>query len=276
MIDLHCHLLPEIDDGSKSLRMSLDMARIAIADGITHTACTPHIYPGVYENRGPDIRERVTRLSGHLRDAGLALELTYGADIQIIPELIQGLRNGRMATLNDSRYFLFEPPHFAIPARFSAQINDVLAAGYVPIITHPERLTWLDDKHYSWFVDAAFEGAWIQLTADALTGRFGRCAKGWSERFLADGLVHILASDGHDDRHRPPILSAGRRAAERWVGAAEAERLVLERPRAVLADADPLSITPPPGLEDDSDQPKNKTGGFIRGLFDHLFRDRPR
>lgn len=273
MIDLHCHLLPGIDDGSESPRMSLDMARIAVDDGITHTACTPHIYPGVFPNERADICRRVRLLEEQLKDAGIPLEVTHGADIQIVSELLHGLRSGRMATINDTRYFLFEPPHFAVPTRFAELIGDVLAAGYVPLITHPERLSWLDEAHYPWFVDAAYEGAWIQLTADALVGRFGREAKRWSERFLGDGLVHVLASDGHDVRRRPPVMSAGHRAAERWLGSVEARRLVLDRPRAVLANTDPLSVPPPPGLADDEDLselPLRSSSG-LAGLFRRLF-----
>ncbi len=248
MIDLHCHIVPHIDDGAPSVDVALKMARIAVAEGIITTACTPHIYPAVFENDQAGILQGVALLREHLAEAAIPLNLSYGADIQMVPELLTGLRSGRMATLNGSRYFLFEPPHFSVPQYFEQQIFDCLASGYVPVITHPERLKWLNDDYYQWFVNAAQDGAWIQITADAITGRFGREARGWAERFLDDGLVHILASDGHDDVHRPPRLSEGRRAAERWVGAAEAERLVLQRPQAILDNLDPAKVPPPPGL----------------------------
>jgi protein-tyrosine phosphatase len=273
MIDLHCHLLPGIDDGADSLQTSLEMARIAVADGVTTTVCTPHIYPGVFPNERADICLRVGTLARALDEHDIALQITHGADIQMVPDLIQGLRTGRMATLNDSRYLLFEPPQFVAPPRFIEAITYLLAAGYVPLITHPERLDWLDEAHYDKFVEGADAGAWIQLTADALTGRFGTQARRWSERFLADGLVHVLASDGHDVRRRPPILSAGLRVAERWLGAEEAQRLVLDRPRAVLANADPLSVRPPPGLAEDDEAglcaqaPGGALGGFLKRLF---------
>jgi protein-tyrosine phosphatase len=248
MIDLHCHLLPGIDDGSASLEMSLDMARIALADGITATACTPHIYPGLFDNRGPDIRRRVAELASDLEQADLGLHLTFGADIQVVPELVAGLKSGLMPTLGGSRYFLFEPPHHTVPLAFAQSVYDALAAGYVPLITHPERLTWLDDDHYPWFVAAARNGAWVQITAGAVVGRFGRKAKYWSERFLDDGLVHVLATDAREPVHRPPVLSEGLAVAETWVGAVEARRLVLERPAAVLDNLDPHEIAQPPGL----------------------------
>jgi protein-tyrosine phosphatase len=268
MIDLHCHLLPEIDDGSSSRAMSLEMARIAIADGITVTACTPHIYPGLFENRGEDIQRRVAELAVELREAGLAMELTYGADIQVVPELIAGLKSGVMPTIGGSRYFLFEPPHHTVPPMFAQSIFDSLAAGYVPVITHPERLTWLDAVHYPWFVGAARNGAWIQITAGAVVGRFGREAKYWAERFLGDGLVHILATDAHEPRHRPPVLSEGRAAAEAWVGPEEAERLVQDRPAAIIRDSDPQEVALPPGLGAGWTKPRPKRDqGWLGRLF---------
>jgi protein-tyrosine phosphatase len=239
-------MLPGIDDGAPDLDTALEMAKLAVADGITVTACTPHIYPGLYLNDAAGIARGVEGLRSALEDAGIGLTLTYGADIQIIPELLAGLRDGHLPTLHKSRYFLFEPPHHTVPARFHETIHDCVAAGYVPVITHPERLTWLDDAHYPWFEQAARNGAWIQLTAGAVTGGFGRRAKYWAERMLDDGMVHILASDGHDPRHRPPLLAEGREAAEQWVGPAEAERLVLGRQQAILDNQDPSTVPPPP------------------------------
>ncbi len=248
MIDLHCHLLPGIDDGAADLNVSLEMARIAVDDGIGMTACTPHIYPGLFENTGPQIKRDVERLRAALQAADIALEITYGADIQVVPELLDGLRSGRMPTLHGTRYFLFEPPHHSVPSGFTDLIFAVLAAGYVPVITHPERLTWLDEEHYPWFVAAVRGGAWIQLTSGAVTGRFGRRPKYWSERFLDDGLVHILATDAHETHHRRPLLAEGRHAAAQWVGADEAELLVMGRPRAIIENRDPATVPLPPAL----------------------------
>ena len=155
MIDLHCHMLPGIDDGPTDLETALEMARVAVADGITLTACTPHIYPGLFENDANAISAAAEAFRGHLRAAGIPLEITTGADIQIVPELLNGLKSGRFPCLHGSRYFLFEPPHHTVPPRFLDTLFDALSAGFVPVITHPERLTWLDDKHYGWFVEAA-------------------------------------------------------------------------------------------------------------------------
>src|SRR3954466_7108771 len=99
MIDLHCHMLPGIDDGSQDLGMSLDMARIAAADGIRVCACTPHIYPGLYDNDAAGIRTRVAALQVELDQAGIDLQLTSGADAHLTPELFGKLQNGTAPTL---------------------------------------------------------------------------------------------------------------------------------------------------------------------------------
>ena len=117
MIDLHCHLLPGIDDGAPDLATALAMARIAAGDGITVTACTPHLYPGMYENDGPAIRRAVAELQTRLEEAGIPLRLTLGADTHITPDLVTDLRSGRVPSLHDSRYFLLEPPHHVAPPR---------------------------------------------------------------------------------------------------------------------------------------------------------------
>jgi len=267
MIDLHCHMLPGIDDGAPDLATALEMARIAVADGITMTACTPHIYPGLFDNTGEQIKRHAEAFHANIRESGLPLEITYGADIQMVPEMLSGLRSGQMPTLHGTRYFLFEPPHHTVPAGFSHLISELLSAGYVPVITHPERLTWLDNDHYEWFVQAAHRGAWIQLTAGAVTGRFGRRARYWSERFLDDGIVHILGTDAHDTKNRPPLLAEGRKAAERWVGAEEADLLVKGRTRMIFEDREADEVPPPPALDPNAKprmRPSAKKSWFAR------------
>lgn len=233
MIDLHCHLLPGIDDGAPDRAVALAMARMAVADGIRTVACTPHIYPGLYENDRAGIRAAVEAFRGELADEGIALQLTTGADTHLAPDLVEGLRSGRIATLADSRYFLFEPPHHVAPPRLADSVFQVLAAGYVPVVTHPERLTWIEE-HYPLFAQLVRGGAWMQVTAGSLTGRYGRRPRYWAERMLDEGLVHILATDAHHCERRVPLLAEGREAAATRVGADEAMHLVQTRPECIL------------------------------------------
>ncbi len=233
MIDLHCHILPGIDDGAKTLSVSLEMARLFAADGVTHVACTPHILPGVWANAGPQIREAVASLQAAIDAEGIELYLVPGADNHVVPDFLAGLEDGRLLTLGDSRYVLVEPPHHVAPPRLEEFFFSILVAGYVPILTHPERLTWIEAQYavLNRLVDA---GVWMQITAGSLAGRFGKRTQALALRMLDDGLVHIIATDAHDTERRPPLLSEGWKIASDRVGAEEAERLVLGRPFAIL------------------------------------------
>ena len=244
MIDLHCHILPGIDDGAQDLSVSLAMARALADDGVTVVACTPHILPGLYHNTGPAIRRSIAELQAAIDAEAIPLRLVSGADNHIVPDFVAGLRSGHLLALADSRYVLVEPPHHVAPARIEDLFFSIMVGGYVPILTHPERLAWIK-PHYSAIQRLARAGVWMQITAGSLDGTFGRSALYWSERMLGEGMVHILATDAHDLRRRTPVLSRGRDLAARIVGAAEAEHLVLTRPGGVLANVQPSSLPIP-------------------------------
>jgi protein-tyrosine phosphatase len=241
--DLHCHLLPGIDDGAVDLDMALEMARMAVADGIGTVACTPHIFPGMYENTATGIRAAIAGLQVELDARGIALKLVEGADVHLDPDLVADIRAGRIPTIAGSRYLLLEPPHHVAPPRFEDAMFALMTIGIVPVITHPERLTWVED-HYDLFVRLAARGAWMQVTAGALTGRFGRRVKYWGDKFVGEGHCHILATDAHHPQRRPPLLAEAREAAARLVGPDEAGHMVVTRPAGIVADADPLSLPP--------------------------------
>ena len=245
MIDLHSHILPGIDDGAKTLEDALEMARLAVEDGIHTMACTPHIYPGMYMNDGPGITAARDALQQALVAQGIGLKLVVGADVHLVPGLIEGLRSGQVPTLNGSRYFLLEPSHTTPPPRFEEAVFNLVASGYTPVITHPERLMWIEN-HYPVFLRLIEQGAWMQVTAGALTGVFGRRAKYWGERFVGEGHTHILASDAHSTTRRKPQLGAALAVVERLLGQQEASNMVLARPQAVLDNLPPLQAPPLP------------------------------
>jgi protein-tyrosine phosphatase len=244
MIDLHCHILPAIDDGPKDLDDSLELARALVADDVTHVACTPHILPGLYPNTGPQIRRAVAQLEAALEEASIRLELLTGADNHLVPDFVGRLHSGSLLPLADSRYVLVEVPHPSPPPRLRQSFASIISGGYVPILTHPERLAWIGSQ-YSTICDLVDDGVWMQVTAGALTGAFGGQARYWAERMLGEGKVHILATDAHDLVRRPPVLSKARKLAERQVGPVEAARLVLTRPQAILKNEFPHDIPAP-------------------------------
>jgi protein-tyrosine phosphatase len=266
MYDIHCHLLPGIDDGAKDLAMSLEMARMAVDDGITHLACTPHIYPGLFNNDATVIKSAVTALGKALQSVDIQLELAVGADIQVVPELVANLRNGSFPTINGSQYFLFEPPHHVPLAHIDRIVSAALAAGYQPVVTHPERLDWIDDA-YAKFQEIANMGGWMQITAGAIKGKFGKKPKYWAERMLDDGIVSVLATDAHNLSGRAPLLNEAVLEAEKRVGKEEARRLVYDRPRAAWENTPADQVIPPPALGNDKPNSRKRKKGFISRLF---------
>lgn len=244
LIDLHCHILPGIDDGAADLSVSLRMAQRFVADGVSIAACTPHILPGVYHNTGPQIREAVDDLQRALDLEGIPLQLVPGADNHIVPDFVAGLNSGRLLSLAGSRYVLVEPPHHVAPVRLEDLFFSLMVAGFVPILTHPERLSWIR-THYAVLQRLVRAGVWMQITAGSLTGAFGSKAQYWAERMLDEGCVHLLATDAHDTERRPPVLSGGlARAADR-IGTVAAEHLVVTRPRGVIDNVSPSTLPMP-------------------------------
>ena len=244
MFDLHSHLLPDLDDGAPNLSTSLAMARAYLSEGVVCVACTPHILPGLYANSGEQIKQAVDALQLRLDDAGIPLKLVSGADNHVVPDFVQGLRSGRLLPLAQSAYVLVEPPHHAAPIRLGELFFSIMSAGYVPVLTHPERLSWIESK-YDVIKTLAANGVWMQITSGALGGRFGSRPRYWAERMLAEGLAHILATDAHNMKSRPPDLLEGRKHAERLVGAEEAQHLVVTRPQGALLNMSPNTLPLP-------------------------------
>jgi protein-tyrosine phosphatase len=262
LIDLHSHILPGVDDGAIDLEQALSIARMARDDGIEVMACTPHFMPGLYDNQAADIRVRVAELNQCLIEENIDLALVVGGDAHVRPDFIDCLRKNEILRLHDSRYVLFEPSHVTMPPRLEDLLFNVLMAGYVPILTHPERFRWIEGN-YDVFQRLVESGVWMQITAGSLTGRFGKRPHYWAEKMLSEGLVHILATDAHNSTSRPPLMREAFEVAVQQVGIDEARNLVLTRPQAVLEDAPPDQVVglPRPHRGD------AKAGSLWRRLF---------
>src|SRR5262245_1880805 len=279
MIDVHCHLLPGIDDGASDLSASLEMAKAMVADGVAIAACTSHILPGLYNNSGPQIRAATASLQQALNQHGIPLQLTTGADNHIVPDFVAQLRSGHLLTLANSRYVLVEPPHHVAPPRLEEFFFNLQAVGYVPILTHPERLPWINS--YSGVIQRLIQtGVWMQLTSSSLSGIFGRNARYWAERMLDEGCVHLLATDAHDLDRRRPNLNEGRELASKRVGEAQAWHLVVTRPKGVLLNAEPRQLPQPSGAAGEPEQealaassraPRRRDGGSMVARLRRLF-----
>jgi protein-tyrosine phosphatase len=232
MIDLHSHVLPNLDDGAKDLDEALEMCRMAAADGIEILAATPHFRPTVYENGQENILLAVARLQQELDEKGIFLKLVPGVDIHVSPEVLLFLeQNPRL--LFGGRYALIEFPAQSIPPSIEDFFFRMRLKGITPIVSHPERNREVqnDPKMLESMVD---RGALVQVTAMSLTGDFGDPVRATAFRMVKSGLAHVVASDAHSPRHRAPILSKALRALENLIGPEKAKMMVEENPRKIL------------------------------------------
>jgi protein-tyrosine phosphatase len=233
MIDLHAHILPGLDHGARDWDEALEMCRIAVDDGITAMAATPHVSE-IYPNSIESILEAVEELRQRLEGAGLPLEIVGGGDYHVRPDMARG----NILTLKENgRYFLLEFPYHFIPPNSENFIEILVKRGLVPIVTHPERIDTLHGQEQK--LEAIIgKGALVQVTAGSLAGEFGPRPMRSAARMLERGWVHVLASDAHWSDERPPVLSEGIKAAATVIGEDGARKLVEDNPRAIIEGRD--------------------------------------
>lgn len=204
-VDIHCHLLPGIDDGAKDMAESLAMARIAVDEGTTTIICTPHQLGNFGHNHGNDIRLRVTELQKQLDAAELPLKVLPGADVRIEPSMIAGLASGEILTLGDHRrHVLLELPH-EIYLPLEPVLEELARHKLVGILSHPERNEGIL-RRPDLLAPLVDKGCLLQITAGSLCGTFGPACQQMTEKLLAEGLVHFVATDAHGPRSRRPLM----------------------------------------------------------------------
>jgi protein-tyrosine phosphatase len=252
VIDIHCHILPEVDDGPKSWEVAIEMCRMAAADGITHTVATPHandryVYDRAYLSGVLD------RLRDQLRGQppeklGVALQLSLGCDFHLSFENLERvLEKPHTYTIGETNYLLIELSNFSVPTRLSECFTRLGDRGLTPILTHPERNPILQQTPQR-ILEWAEQGCLVQVTASALTGFWGERPEIVARWLLDRSAVHILASDAHDTKRRIPNLSAARNVAEKIVGAEYANALVEGNPGAIVKGM-PIPYCPRPVLD---------------------------
>ncbi len=232
LVDIHCHLLPAIDDGAANLDEAVEMAQMAVEDGIGTVIATPHQLGNFPENRGDDIRQRVSALQEQLDRRQIPLQILAGGDVRIEDGMAEAIRSGEVVTLADRRrHVLLELPH-----EFYFSLEPVLAQlarqDMVGILSHPERNQGIlrQPALLGSLVEA---GCLMQVTAGSLCGTFGKASKKLACQMVCDGLVHFVATDAHGMRVRRPRLSRAFRQVVKLVGCEVAEVLCCHNPARV-------------------------------------------
>ena len=236
MLDLHVHVLPGIDDGPRNLDDALKLARALVADGIEHVVATPHIYPGVFDNTPHRIAEAFERLQTAVTAEGLALTMTWAAEVRICPEIIDWLEHRRLPLLDGSLVgpstALIELPDGQIPVGTDRLAGLMLDRGITPLIAHPERNKAVMEQP-SRLETLRRMGCRFQLTAGSVIGEFGSKAHATARHLLDAGWADVVASDAHNLSGRKPRMSAARQWLQEHYDAALAERLMVLTPQQI-------------------------------------------
>ncbi|MBR5094185.1 MAG: hypothetical protein IK095_03735 [Oscillospiraceae bacterium] len=247
MIDIHSHIIPGIDDGSASMDDSLELLLMAAESGVTTLVATPHCnIPGEFENyAGPDLEQRFARLDAAREKAGIPVKLCRGAEIYATPELPQLLRDGKVWTLNGTRYFLVEFSFREDPGFCEAILHRCRSLGFLPIVAHPERYIFIQDDPqlaYEWCT----AGYGLQLNKGSILGRFGPGPKHTSELLLQHGLAACVASDAHSPIQRSTHMSEVSWYLIEEYGEAYRRLLLEEDPARILSGRELLGYEPIP------------------------------
>jgi len=231
MIDIHCHILAEVDDGPKSWDISEEMCRMAVADGIEHIVATPHA-----NHRYAYDREFMSGVLDGLRQRiGDMPRFSLGCDFHLSYENLQdAMVRPERYVIGSSRYLLVELSNYSIPVQIAETFQKLMGIGLTPIITHPERNPILQ-RGPQQILQWVEMGCAVQITASALTGAWGEMAWQIAQWLLKRDAVHFLATDAHDTRRRPPVLSEGRDEVAELCGNDVARALVYGNPRAVVS-----------------------------------------
>jgi len=199
MIDIHSHIIPAVDDGCSNINESLDMIRSASKCGITKIIATPHFVEDVCENYKTNILIYVNSLNDLLRISKINVSVVCGCEIMICPDIVELLKADKLCSLNNSRYILIEfPMDIKIP-NISKVINDILVAGFVPIIAHPERYLYVQ-RNIDEAIKYVESGALLQMNVSSVLGDYGHDVKVCAISLLKHNLIHLWGSDTHSNR----------------------------------------------------------------------------
>jgi protein-tyrosine phosphatase len=233
-VDIHCHVLPCIDDGASSWDEALAMAEMAVADGIATIIATPHQLGGHAKNSGEAIRAAAAEFQRVLTERRIPLKVLPGADVRIEPDLVRKIRTGEVLTLGDHyRHVLLELPH-DVYLPLERLLDELAVAGLVGILSHPERNRGLF-RQPGVLRPLVERGCLLQVTAGSLTGAFGSQVQKFTSSLVEQGLVHFVASDAHDTTRRQPVLRAAFARVAELAGDSNAVDLCCRNPQAVAA-----------------------------------------
>jgi len=239
MIDLHCHLLPGLDDGAQDLKEALEMVKIAERDGIRTIVATPHLFRSYFPRQDLCvIEEKRKELVQALEEEKVLVNILAGAEVHISHNLIDEIKKNRNhLVLHQSSYMFVEFPSDHVFSGTKKLFFELLSEGVVPIIAHPERNS-VFVRNPLLLYELIEMGSLAQANSGSFIGHYGRRIEESVFRLLELNLIHFISSDGHNSGSKAPRISEAMKQAESVVGKEKARILVLDNPQAVLDDAE--------------------------------------
>jgi protein-tyrosine phosphatase len=241
MIDIHSHILPEVDDGSHSLEESLEMCHMSFRDGVQTMVATPHAHDSVHKTHDPAfLRRKVDELNGRLCGSP---RVVLGCELRFTHDVVSQVCRTRSApTIDGGPYVLVEFPHQVVPLGSERALFELMSNQVRPIIAHPERnhLLMAEPERFYELVEM---GALGQVDTGSVTGQFGKKVQQAAHLMLEHGLIHFIASDCHNTRNRLPGMSEAVRAAADIVGQEYARAIAEDNPAAVV-EGKPIPVRP--------------------------------
>lgn len=226
MIDIHCHILPGLDDGPSNMEKAVDMALAAVKSGTTRIIATPHFKNGVFKVSPQMVNASVKMFTRVLGKKKIGLGVLPGAEIRISADTCSLMDQGELLPLGDSRYYLFELPDIFIKQGIIMVLRQLRQREVIPVIAHPERNRTIM-RHPEMIPEFIFENALFQITGKSVTGENGKHSFKIARNMVKDGLAHFVASDGHNIRHRPPCLADAVKVVKK-IGGERAVRTIFE------------------------------------------------
>ncbi|WEV45273.1 tyrosine protein phosphatase [Streptococcaceae bacterium ESL0687] len=238
MIDLHCHILPGVDDGAQTIEDSMDMANKAVSQGITHILCTPHHNNGKYDNPASKVIPRVEALQDELDKRDIPLTVLEGQEVRITGSLIDDIDRGEILFTDlDNKYILIEFPTIDVPSYSEQIFVELISRGHTPVIVHPERNAVFREEPNK-LIDFLDMGVLAQLTAPSYVGVFGKSIQKTAKLMVKHNMVQMVASDAHNLKHRNFYLKEAYKAIGKDFGKEKVE--YMEQVARDLLNGDPV------------------------------------
>lgn len=233
MIDVHCHILPEVDDGAESMQQAINMAKIAQEEGISKMIATPHYHPEFKYEKGEELKRIRERFKKELKENNIDIEIYLGNEIYFTYDLMDKISELDFYCLNDSKYILIEFPPNNFPSNLCNIVYELKQQGYTPVLAHVERYMQIHEDPEIIY-DCIKTGAIIQINSSSLIGKQGKEIQRFCNLLIGRNMVHLVATDAHSSQRRRPMMKDAYQYIEKKYSKEIADNLFINNAQCIL------------------------------------------